>query len=394
MNDFTFFNPVRVLFGSGSFDQIGERVAGIGKHAMLVTGRSAARKSGLLARATGLLEAAGVDVTVFDRIMPNPTDEIVDEGGEMARREGVDVIVALGGGSSMDAAKGIAIAATHEAPISEFLRVQDKRTPTEATLPIICATTTSGTASEVTPFAVISTVSETMKSAIANDFIYPRVAIIDPELTITCPASVPANTGAAVLAHAMEGYFSTAASPLTDLFAERAIYLVGRHLPRAVEACGDLQEREQMSFANLCAGYVLSNCGASVIHALEHPISAHYPEVAHGAGLATMMAKWAELYWEHDPYKFGRIAHLLGRGIPGASVEQSAEFAADAISGLLSRIGLEVSLEDLGVQRSEIERMVDDALRYMGGAVAKTPGDLTRDDLIKLMEASYSSGGS
>jgi alcohol dehydrogenase class IV len=294
MNDFTFFNPVRVLFGSGSFDQIGERAAGIGKHAMLVTGRSAARKSGLLDRATGLLEAAGVDVTVFDRIMPNPTDEIVDEGGEMARREGVDVIVALGGGSSMDAAKGIAIAATHEAPISEFLRVQDKRTPTEATLPIICATTTSGTASEVTPFAVISTVSETMKSAIANDFIYPRVAIIDPELTITCPASVTANTGADVLAHAMEGYFSTAASPLTDLFAERAIYLVGRHLPRAVEACGDLQEREQMSFANLCAGYVLSNCGASVIHALEHPISAHYPEVAHGAGLATMMAKSAD----------------------------------------------------------------------------------------------------
>lgn len=392
MNQFEFHNPVRLRFGAGAFDETGRSTADYGSRAMLVTGGSSARSSGLLDRAVALLEEAGAGCTVFDRIMPNPTDEIVDEGGELARSEGVDVIVALGGGSPMDAAKGIAISATHDAPIREFLKVGDRLQATEATLPLVCVTTTSGTSSELTPFAVITTVSATMKSAIRSDYIFPKVAIVDPETTLTCPAGVTANTGADVLAHAMEGYFSTEASALTDIFAERAIGLVGRWLPKAVADCEDPQAREKMALANVYAGYVLSNCGASVMHALEHPISALYPEVAHGAGLAVMMVAYAEHYWDRDPLKFGRIAQLLGRGVQGAPVEQSAEFAADALRSLLSSIGLDIGLDDLGVGRDEIERIVDDALHYMGGAVEKTPADLTRDDLIRLLEDSFTAG--
>ncbi|MGI5816595.1 MAG: iron-containing alcohol dehydrogenase [Armatimonadota bacterium] len=389
MDTFEFRNPVRLVFGQGAFDQIGERSAEFGGHALLVTGRGSARRSGLLDRAVGRLEDAGVRVTLFEQIMPNPTDGIVDQGGELARSEGVDVIVAVGGGSPMDAAKGIAVAATHDGPIAEFLRVEDRRLPTEATLPIICATTTSGTSSELTPFAVISTTAATMKSAIGNDNIYPKVAIVDPQTTRSCPESVTANTGADVLAHSMEGYFSTEANAVTDLFAEKAIGLVGRWLPKAVQDCEDMQAREMMALANVYAGYVLSNCGASVMHALEHPISAHHPDVAHGAGLAVMFASYARHYWDRDPLKFGRIAHLLGRGVPGAPVEQSAQYAVDGLTNLLSSIGLNIGLYDLGVTREEIPTLVDDALHYMAGAVSKTPADLTRDDLILLMEDSF-----
>ncbi|MFW6437406.1 MAG: iron-containing alcohol dehydrogenase [Armatimonadota bacterium] len=389
MNTFNFHNPVRLVFGQGTFDQIGERTAEFGSHALLVTGRSAARKSGLLDRAVDSLEAAGVDVTLFEKIMPNPTDEIVLEGADVARNEGVDVVVAVGGGSPMDAAKAIAVAATHDEPLWEFLRPEDRRQATEATLPIICATTTSGTSSELTPFAVITATEQKMKVGIGSDNQYPKVAIIDPEATLTCPESVTANTGADVLAHSMEGYFSTEASPVTDLFAEKAIGLVGRWLPKAVEDCSDLQAREWMSLANVYAGYVLSNCGASVMHALEHPISAHHPEVAHGAGLAVMFVTYARHYWDRDPLKFGRIAHLLGRGVAGAPPEQSAQYAADALQTLLDRIGLNIGLSDLGVTHEEIPTLVDDALHYMGGAVKKTPADLTRDDLIRLMEDSF-----
>lgn len=223
MEGFEFHNPVRLVFGRGVFDQIGARTAAFGRRALLVTGRGSARRSGLLDRALERLGDEGVQVALFEEIMPNPTDGIVDEGAALARAEDVDVIVAVGGGSTMDAAKAIAVATTHDGPIAAYLRVEDRLLPTEATLPIVCATTTSGTSSELTPFAVISTTAATMKSAIANDSIYPKVAIVDPAVTVSCPEGVTANTGADVLAHSMEGYFSTAASPVTDLFAERAI---------------------------------------------------------------------------------------------------------------------------------------------------------------------------
>ena len=389
MTEFSFFNPVRLFFGAGAFDRLGEHAAAWGARALLVTGRSAARKSGLLDRAVSVLDGAGVAVTLFERIMPNPTDEIVLEGAQVAREERVDVVVAVGGGSTMDAAKAIAVAAMHDEPLWEFLRPQDRREATEATLPIICATTTSGTSSELTPFAVITATEQKMKVGIGSDNHYPKVAIVDPEVTLTCPESVTANTGADVLAHSMEGYFSTEANAVTDLFAEKAIGLVGRWLPRAVRDCQDFQAREMMALANVYAGYVLSNCGASVMHALEHPISAHHPEVAHGAGLAVMFASYARHYWDRDPLKFGRIAHLLGRGIAGAPPEQSAQYAADALVALLDSINLNIGLNDLGVEREEIPTLVDDALHYMGGAVKKTPSDLTREDLIKLLEDSF-----
>ncbi len=390
MDEFTFFNPVRLFFGVGAFDRIGEHAAGWGARALLVTGRSAARNSGLLDRAVSLLEGADVAVTLFDRIMPNPTATVVDEGAALARANGCDVVVAVGGGSAMDAAKAIACCAAEGAPAADFLRLEDKREPSAATLPLVCATTTSGTSSELTPFAVVTVEEWTQKSAIRSDYIYPKVAIIDPELTLTCPPHVTAAVGVDVLVHAIEGYFSTAASAITEMCSERAIELVARKLPRAVEDGGDLAARDAMARANVFAGYTLSNAGAGVLHALEHPISAHHPEIAHGAGLAALLVTYAQRYFDRDPWRFGRIAKLMGRGVPGAPTEHSAEFAADAIRALLANVGLDIRLPDLGVRRDEIATIVDDAMRYMAGAIAKTPGELTRADLIDLLEASFS----
>ncbi len=390
MDEFTFFNPVRLFCGTGAFAGLGEHAAEHGSRALLVTGRGSARKTGLLDRAVALLEGAGLHVTVFDRVPPNPTATVVDAGAAVVRDGGCEVIVAVGGGSAMDAAKAIAVCAGHSAPVLDFLRAEDKRLPTDATLPIICATTTSGTSSELTRFAVVTVEDLTQKSAIASDFIYPRVAIVDPELTVTCPPGVTANVGIDVLAHAIEGFFSTAASPVTDACAERAMSLVAQHLPKAVADGGDLDARAGMSLANVFAGFELSNCGATVLHGLEHPISAHYPEVAHGAGLATLMVAYAERYWDRDPYRFGRIAKALGRWVAGAPLEHSAEFAADAIRALLARVGLDIGLEDIGVERDMLETIADDTLSYMRGALDKTPVELSRDDLIELLEASYS----
>lgn len=391
MHAFTHYNPVRLIFGAGSIAHLGELAAEHGRHALLVTGRGAARATGLLERATDLLESAGLRVTHFDRVTPNPTAALVDEGAARARAAGCDVVVAVGGGSAMDAAKAIAVGATHDAPIADFLRIEGKLLPTAATLPIICATTTAGTSSELTRFAVITVEEFTQKSAIASDFIYPRASIVDPELTLTCPPEITAGVGVDVLAHAIEGYFSTAATPISDLCAERAIELVARNLPRAVHNGADLEARDAMSLANVFAGYTLATAGGSVVHALEHPISAHYPQIAHGVGLAALMIAYAERCFDRDPVKFGKIARLMGRGVVGGRIEDSAEFAPDAIRALLDQVGLNVSLAEIGVEREKLPTIVDDALRYMGEAVRKTPVDFTRAELIELLEASFGS---
>ena len=385
MVSFEYYNPVRLQFGPGRFDRLGESVQADENHALLVTGRSAARKYGYLDRAVTMLQQAGAQVTVFDRVPPNPTDVVVDEGGQLARDRGCDLVVGLGGGSTMDAAKAIAVSATHDAPIREFLVADEqgnKRPPTDKTLPIVCVTTTAGTASEITPFAVITTSDLRQKSAIAHDRCYARMGICDPELTYHVPPDITAATGVDVLCHAVEGYVSTKAGALTDHAAEQAIALVGRYLPRLVTDGSNKEARHYMSLANIFAGIPLSNCGANIMHALEHPVSAHYPQVAHGAGLASLLVAYGRTCWETMPEKFAKISGLLGG-------PQEASRAGDVFAELLDSVGLNIGLANLGVPEEMLERLADDALRYMGGAVSSTPGSPDRDCLLRVLRASH-----
>jgi len=385
MIGFHYHNPVRLSFGRGTFDRLTQCLLKRDEQVLLVTGRGAARRLGYLDRAVEMLRTGGVEVSVYDQVPPNPTDETVREGAELARRHQCDLIVALGGGSSMDAAKGIAVAATHDFPIREFLLAGEhggKRVPTAATLPVVCVTTTAGTSSELTPFAVITATRTKEKSSIAGDCIYPRASICDPDLTLHVPPEVTAATGVDVLCHAMEGYISTAAGPLTDAAAVEAIGLVGRYLPQAVEHGDDIEARYHMSLANAFAGLPLSNCGASVMHGLEHPVSAHYPEVPHGAGLAALLVAYCTQFHGQMPEKFARVSALLGG-------PERAEAAADTVRELLDRVGLNIGLSRFGVDRALLPELADDALRYMGGAVSKTPGCVGRECLVTLLEASF-----
>jgi alcohol dehydrogenase class IV len=351
---------------------------------MLVTGRTTARQQGYLDRALLMLRDAGADVVVFDEVSPNPTDELVDAGGKLAREEHCHLVVGLGGGSAMDAAKGIAVAATHEFAIREFILPNgqgEKRVPTDVTLPVVCVTTTAGTSSELTPFAVLTMEQTREKAALAHPLIYPRVGICDPELTYPMPAEVTAATGIDVLCHATEGYLNTTAGPLTDHAAEETIRLVGEYLPRAVADGGDKEARYFMSLANVFAGYPLSNCGATILHALEHPISGHNRQVAHGAGLAALLAAYARTCWGAAPEKWARVAALLN------GPEEPQE-AAEALERLLEKVGLNVGLSALGVKEGMLETIADDARRYMGGALGKTPGCPERECLMGILRGS------
>ena len=385
MMNFEYFNPVRLVFGPGAFGRLGECVDDLGERALLVTGRAAAHKHGFVDRAMAMFADHGVEAMLYDAIPPNPTDAIIDEGGRLPSESGRDVIVGLGGGSAMDAAKAIAVAATHDGPICGFLmpdRDGSKRVPTDATLPIVCVTTTSGTSSELTPFAVVTVESSHEKNAIADSHMYARIGICDPELTYPLPPRITAATAVDVLCHAVEGYISTVAQPLTDRAVEEAIRLVGLYLQRAVEDGGDEEARYHMSLANVFAGVALSNCGATIMHALEHPVSAHYPEVSHGEGLAALLIAYAETYWQAMPQRFARVSVLLGG-------PDDATGAAHVLRRLLDGVDMNVKLSDLGVAEEMLERLADDASRYMGRALGKTPGATGREALIELLRASY-----
>jgi len=389
---FEFRPPERLLFGEGAIRNVGTAVADFGSKVLIVTGRRAMQATGRLDQVRTLLQDAGVESAVFDEIPPNPTTEVADRGAEMARREGCNVVLGLGGGSSMDAAKAIAIGGPHERPVRDFMVAAEGEkplAPSSLTWPVICATSTAGTSSELTPFSVLTIPELVQKSAIRSPYILPRVAIEDPEMTYSTPAEVTAATGIDVLCHAMESYISNNATPITDLMSQEAIRLVGAYLPGVVRDGQSVEGRRQMMLANAFAGYGLACCGANILHAVEHPVSAHYPQVAHGAGLAAVTRAWGRTFWRHLPERFARVAELLGEEVSGMSVEQAAQQVEPALERLLQAVGLDVRLHDLGVDRAKLPQMAADACRYMAGAVRGTPGVPDCAAVTALLEAAY-----
>lgn len=389
---FEFTSPTRLVFGQGTFRRLGEEAALLGRRALLVTGTRSLAQTGHLDRAMELLSASGIESIVYGGVPPNPTVNTVDDGAALARRERCDLVVAIGGGSVMDAGKAMAVVATHDTTARQLLVAEggrDKAVPTAATLPVLCVTSTAGTSSELTPFAVITVSDSHEKMALRSPHIQPRVSICDPELTYSVPPNVTAATGVDVLCHAMEAFVSTAAQPLTDLLALEAIRLVGRNLPRAVKAGQDRQAREQMLLANVYAGYALANCGATVMHAMEHPVSGHYPHIAHGAGLAALILPWVRRVGPRLPEKMTTLAAALGGSEAGLIHVSAAADAEDALADLLRSIGMDLRLRDLGVADDMLTQMATDTLRYMSLAVAKTPGGLTAADVLDLYEDAY-----
>jgi alcohol dehydrogenase len=388
MAEFDYRLPPRLIFGRGRFDELGAAVQPHGARALLVTGRRSARASGLIDRALASLRSAGVDAILFEEVIPNPTVQNVLDGASHARQEGCDVVIGLGGGSAMDAAKAIAVAATHSDPFWEFViapRGSEKREPTAETLPLVCVPTTAGTASELTPFAVISNPATREKAALFSQRIFARVALSDPELTHSVPPDVTAATGLDVFAHAVESFISNVATPITDAVNREAMRRVGSFLRRAVKDGSDAEAREQMLLANTFAGMALSNTGATIMHALEHPISALFPEVAHGAGLAVQMSTYIRFVTPAAPDKVAEVARLLGEDVDGLSVDEACQRAHDAIDRLVADVGITGGLRELGVTEDAFGQVADDALRYMAGALGKCPRQASRDDLIEFL---------
>ncbi len=290
----TFFLPTRIVFGCGSFARLGAEAAKIGKRAILVTGQSSMRKTGILDRAVADLEASGVETVVYDRIEPNPRASTVDEGARLARDSNVDLVIGLGGGSAMDAAKGVVLARSGTEPVWRY--IADEIEVTGPVPRLILVPTVAGSGSEANNGAVITNWQTHQKSVLSSPHTYPVVSIVDPELTLTLPAVPTRQGGVDIFCHLVEPYITAAnPAPLTDGLVELLLRLVVEYLPRVLNRPDDIDGRTQLSWLSTigCSGFTSlgGGGGAMTLHGIEHSLSGYY-DIAHGDGLAALLPAW------------------------------------------------------------------------------------------------------
>jgi alcohol dehydrogenase class IV len=369
---FSFNLPVNLVFGAGSVNEAGKRAGIYGKKALIVTGRGSAKKSGLLDRVRGLLAAAGLESRIFDQVEPNPTVLQVAGGVKALREFGGDFVIGLGGGSIMDAAKGIAFMGKNDGDLMDY--VYGRKTSQEA-YPIVLIPTTCGTGSEGNGLAVITDPSTGDKKALRGNMIVPRLSIIDPELMTTLLKGTLADVGFDALCHCMEAWLSAGATPISDLYALEGIRLIHESLVPLYTGKGGMTEWEKLSWASTLGGMSIGIAGVTAPHGLEHPASG-LRNITHGKGLAALTPPIIKRSFAAAPAKYAEISRRLGG--------RDEKDCAAVIGELLVRIDLAVKLGDQGVKAEDIDWMAENTLKVSAAGVANHPLKFGLDEIKEI----------
>jgi len=345
--------PAEVIFGAGALAQLPEKIAEFKARRVLLITDKGLRACGTPDRIAQTLAGAGLAIEVFDEITGEPPLETLEACRAFVRQGGFDAVVAVGGGSAMDTAKAAACLSANEGPARQFIGTNLIPNPG---LPLIALPTTAGTASEVTPNAIFSDVANNVKSGIVSRFLLPRVALVDPELTYSVPPKVTAATGMDALVHAIESYISPKASPFTQPYALKSIFLIGSHLRRAVSDGGDKAAREAMAWGSLIAGFSFANAGVGGVHALAYPLGGQF-HVAHGVSNALLLTPVMRFSAGAKPALFADIARAFGVADKGQGDARLAEQAVEEMGRLSLDVGIPQRLRDVGVPQEALEPM-------------------------------------
>jgi alcohol dehydrogenase class IV len=358
--NFNYFQPTELVFGRGRVKELGSIAKRFGQRTLLVTVKESPALSDQFARILKILTEEGLKVTHFDGVVPNPTVESIAAGSKIARECGTQSVIGLGGGSSMDSAKAIAVEATHEGSCWDYLFY--KKPPTEKTLPIIAVSTTSGTGSQVTQVAVVTNPATRDKSAIYHPNVYPRVSIVDPELMVTLPREATAPTGFDALCHSFESTIHPSCSPIIELMAWRGIGSVVQALPNALANGADLDAREALALADTLGGYSIANAGVTLPHGIGMAIGGLYPHVAHGVALAIVYPAFARFTWRSAVPQFARLARAFDPALTDKPDMIAAERSSELVDTFLRKIGLRVGLADMGVPEAELPKLAKQSM--------------------------------
>jgi alcohol dehydrogenase len=396
----TFHSAGQIVFGRNAVGQLGDIVARLRARRVLVVTDTILERVGTLERVRGPLLAAGLEVAAFTGGEPEPSMRAALACHEMARAFRPDALVGLGGGSNMDLAKLTAVLLTHGGTPNDY--VGDDKVPGPI-FPLVCVATTAGTGSEVSAATVITDTAKQIKVGILSNYLRPTVAVVDPLLTVSCPAKVTADSGIDALTHAIEAYTAVdnAAFPLPagersvyqgkhpmgDLVAEKAIRLIGQFLRRAVRDGSDLEAREGMALAATLAGLAFSNVGVAAVHAMEYPVGGAV-HCAHGCGNGLLLPWVMRFNLPARVSEFAQIAWLLGEQVMGLGEQEAAQRAIDAVDRLRADIGVPGRLRDIGVKQDQLRPFAEKA-HSIRRVMRVNPRAVTVEDVEGIYRAAW-----
>jgi len=374
---FEYYQPTKIIFGQGCFKRLGEVVQSHGRKALLVIGQRALRKLGILDKAVELIEKHVATISICEGIKPNPTSQSVTACAEKVKTEGIDVIVSIGGGSVMDAARAISLALTHPGNFWEYRLTGNKGiTKIENKLiPVITVPTTAGTGSEISPAAIISGGSS--KEVIVSSYMFPKVALVDPELTFSLPQDLTAQIGLDALVQSIEAFVSKNANPVSDLYAQESIRLAFENIIKAVSHGSDVLSRSNMLLAGLLSSKAINLAGVGAVHALSDPLSGRY-NISHGLALSLILPEVVEHNLDSNFEKYARLGKLLGEDTDRMTSKKAAQKTLEAIEKLLVELGLTKRLRDFGITESDIEIFAPEAINPDIGC---NPKELNIEDI-------------
>lgn len=381
MKSFTYHIPTQIEFGNGLIAKLPSYVRSLKASRAIVVGDPGVERAGLVEKVSSILKAGGIATVVFTDVESDPATRSVDEGVVLGKDHKADVVVGIGGGSALDTAKAIGLMLTNKGNIRDYVGID--KVPL-AGAPVIAVPTTAGTGSELTIWSVLSDKVQKVKISVGSTLNCAKIALLDPELTLSLPSAITATTGMDALTHALESYVNTATQPISEAMSEQAMVLIAKSLRTAVNDGSNLEARGDMLLASTIAAMAFNNTRLGVVHAFAMPLGAKFG-IPHGLVNAIMLPEVMRFNHLSNAKKFARIAEIFGEDVSGLSAEQAALLSVDAISKLRADVGISAKLSNFGVTPERLDEVVEEALQ--SGNVPVNPRQPTHDDMRALLQA-------
>lgn len=374
-----FFVSSDVTFGKNAAKELPRILKEFKAKNVMVVYDAGVKMAGIAEKVLAEVEKADVKVTVFDGVIPNPTNEVVEEAAEIAQRENIDVFVAVGGGSSIDLTKAVNILMTNPGPIGQYGGIGLVKEPV---LPLIAIPTTAGTSSEITNVVALTDTKAVCKYVIIDNKIVADKVIADPEFTKTMPAGVTATTGMDAITHAVESYISNMSTALTEYHSIKALQIFHEYLPKAVANGSDMEAREKMMLGCLIAGFGFSNANLGLVHGIAHTLSAHF-HLAHGVANATVLPYVMEYNADSCPEKMVNLAKAIDLPVSGDLAKDKYLLSKELLK-MTKTVGIK-TLSELGVEEKDFEMIAEDVLKEPVLGFNPKQG-VTKEDVISILK--------
>ena len=392
MIDFDFSIPTKVLFGVGKLDEL-KREDLFGKLALVVaSAEDAARGSDTLDRVLTALKHQNIDYMIFDKVRQNPSKAHVMEAAQFARDNFCDVVIGVGGASVIDSAKAIALMARNPGDLWDYVVTgSGKGFPVKnKALPIVAVITTAGTGSEIDPWLDVTNEDAREKIGFGVPSTFPRLSVVDPELTVSVPPFLTAIQGFDAFFHAVEGFIAEIATPISEAFSLQTIRLIYKNLPKAVRDGSDIEARTNIALAGLLSGMVQSTSSCTSQHSMEHAMSAYHPELPHGAGLLMISDAYFSFFAKYVPARFIKMAHMMGEVTDGLSDAEKPMAFVRAMQKLKKECGVDnLKMSDYGIKPDEMETLARGAHKMMSNLFAMDRYTLSLQENIDIFKAAY-----